>query len=236
MSRSGNRRVAFIPSSRRPGFFGIAVFSRTGVASVVIGGQVYRAGSPTAPTTRPSVRSRPAARSPRSVVVRAAEEVPAAADRACTCAHPSPRRSWRRSGSRSRGRLGRLVVERRNRQAADVSETFGSMTARTAHGAQASVVHGLSPPGTVPSRVGEGLLERPGAALGLELGATFGSRVVGPGSIQACCPTSRSGPGRARCRVSPGSAGRHPTGGSRAPCRPTPGRGSRSRRRSAPGR
>jgi hypothetical protein len=30
----GNRSVAFIPSSRRPGFFGIAVFSRAGDAAL----------------------------------------------------------------------------------------------------------------------------------------------------------------------------------------------------------
>src|SRR5256885_697860 len=49
MSLFGKRRVAFIPSSRRPGFFGIAVFSRADpgasldvgcVASAVIG-EVY---------------------------------------------------------------------------------------------------------------------------------------------------------------------------------------------------
>jgi hypothetical protein len=40
ISRFGKRSVAFIPSSRRPGFLGIAVFSRTGgggVVSAVIG-------------------------------------------------------------------------------------------------------------------------------------------------------------------------------------------------------
>src|SRR5712671_2587402 len=71
MSRSGNRSVAFIPSSRRPGFFGMADFSRTAPAgevglapleadlgSAVIGVQSRRSigerpsGTPTAPRRR----------------------------------------------------------------------------------------------------------------------------------------------------------------------------------------
>src|SRR3982751_1173220 len=72
MSLSGKSSVAFIPSSRRPGFFGIAVFSRPAAAE---DGAVSGAG-----WVASAVIAEGYDGPERSVVVRAGQEVAAAAD------------------------------------------------------------------------------------------------------------------------------------------------------------
>src|SRR4029077_664025 len=162
MSRSGNSRVAFIPSSRRPGFFGIAVFSRTGVDSAVIGAKSTVRGSrprPGGPARLPG--GRPGAGSPGgSVVVRAAEEVAAAADElALALVH----RCSAVGAGQDHGRRIRVDLVVQNAQ-----HRSERRPRRTGSGAGV-VVHGSASPGHgVMLGVAQGIIERPGSSLRLE--------------------------------------------------------------------